>query len=163
MYVELGVEVLSTEQMRDMGKFHNPDRTRILIRHFKDAIAFVGLNSFDATNPDLGISATSEVQLDAYGDAVLPFVPYPTTPWGDRALGIYALGESWNDVATLHSLYSILSGKGAVATALRRSLTLRKSAMHALSLLRSVSNGLTAMSTRHERLADNRTDRDHRL
>lgn len=159
IYVELGIEAEDLESMKNLGKFARPMLAWEMMEVFKNLIPFVGLNCFDTTNPDLKIASSSSIALDKYGDATGPFIPYPTTPWGDRALGEYkGFVLTWEHVSAMHTLYSLLSRKGHLTKALRGSHLLRRIALNGITVSNRFRKrmGKRTLLTRHELLSRKR-------
>jgi hypothetical protein len=159
IYVELGMETVDYAAFTKFEKFSRPGLAWEMMEVFQRLIPFVGLNCFDTKNPDLKQLPNNPVLYDNYGDPASPFIPYPTTPWGDQALGRYGgYTMSWEHIAAMHTLYSFLSRKGRVARILRANLFLRRLFLIGISWSRYLRRRMirgTSM-TRHERLSPRR-------
>lgn len=159
VYVEIGMEATNHQDIRRLEKFSRPEYASEMLHLFENHIPHVGVNCFDTRNPDLKVGQDNSVVLDKYGDPANPFIPYPGTPWGDDALKKYTSNDvSWEQVRSLHSLYSLMSQKGPTARALRRSRVLR-SWVHSWFFDRGPFKKLLPSNngkTRHERLAAGR-------
>jgi anaerobic magnesium-protoporphyrin IX monomethyl ester cyclase len=112
-YVELGVEANERDRLINLGKFSDPDAVLDNIAKLRRVIPFVCNNILDLMNADYieedKIGAAG--QVDNSGNPPPPFMPYPTTLFGDRAIDYYRKMEEpvWEVGEDLYILYSLIS------------------------------------------------------
>jgi anaerobic magnesium-protoporphyrin IX monomethyl ester cyclase len=155
IYVEIGMEAIDRENVLATGKYAQPDKALQNMEIFKLYIPVVGLNAFDFKNPDVFGKANIALTYDSSGAPVSPFIPYPTTPWGDRSIARYQnASPRWEQIADLHSLYSILSREGELPKLLRKHYFLRRFFLHIIRMTRFINSTIVRFKfqSRHERL-----------
>jgi len=152
-YVELGTESLTVEGIQALSKFRDAARVLELTDYFRLRVPHVGVNIVDVGNPDLSLlpSPLAVLETDNEGDAPPAFVPYPGTPWGNRALAAVGATRSWDHVAALHGVYALMARSGFLASILQRSSLARRTASFALRILTSAPRSGYLIRTRFER------------
>lgn len=127
VYAEVGVETLDENQQRLLGKFRHPDRLSAQMDLFREHIPYVGFNTFDVSNPDVwGLPEGATVARDTDSRIVGSFIPYPGTPWGERALEHLGFREpSWEAARTAYALFKEYESGSGRGTHLRADLEAR--------------------------------------
>lgn len=113
-YVELGLETQSVQGHEALGKFHDIGLINANILAFRDCIEFVGCNIFDVDNPDLSLNppARERGADDGYGNKPMAFIPYPHTPWGERAIERSGAHRDWLGAESLYTVYQLMQRPG---------------------------------------------------
>ncbi|MCP5013744.1 MAG: radical SAM protein [Ketobacter sp.] len=153
LYVELGTESLSEEGIGVLSKFRDVSHVLELTNYFRLRVPYVGVNVIDVGNPDLNLLSRSlaKLELDNEGKHPPAFIPYPNTPWGDRALLAAKATRSWDDVAALYGVYALMARHGFIAALLRRVALARYVARILLRALSAIPIPKAFFRTRFER------------
>jgi putative hydrolase of the HAD superfamily len=113
VYVELGVEANERDRLAKLGKFYDPNAVFPKIAKLRRVIPFVNNNILDLINEDYMHEAdiTFASQVDNSGNPPPPFMPYPTTHFGEQAINHYRGTKEpvWEVGEDLYILYSLIS------------------------------------------------------
>jgi hypothetical protein len=121
------LESVSIAHLNGLGKFSDPTRAIGGTTLFRELIRHVGVNVFDFDIPELSVGEGRLGRIrDSAGLRPLPFIPYPDTPWGKKAIdGIGVAGDRWDVASALHAMLS-LENRFAFRSFLRRFPRIRR-------------------------------------
>ena len=155
IYAELGTETLTEAGISALGKYRNGAHALRMTQAFRDTMPYVGVNIVDLGNPDLELLPRAQARQERDNENRRPpaFIPYPGTPWGDRALARAGATSNWDDVDALHATYDRASRTDLLGYLLRNSRKSRSIMRRVLRTLRALYGVKAARMTRYERRA----------
>jgi anaerobic magnesium-protoporphyrin IX monomethyl ester cyclase len=153
IYVELGTESLSIAGLKSSGKFTSDEDVVRNTMSFRKYIPYIGVNILDVGNPDLNITfgAQGAFEKDNEGRPAPPFIPYPGTEWGDHALRVNGLSNSWDSAEILFGVYSYMSRSWAMRRMLHSQRFMRRIVLWWIRIAMHLSTMGSANRTRFEK------------
>ncbi|MES9988232.1 MAG: radical SAM protein [Candidatus Thiodiazotropha endolucinida] len=129
IYLELGTETLTDENLKALGKFRSAKKVRAGSKESQSRIKYVGENILDVSNPDLGLVEKKQFwsQKDNEGALAPAFIPYPATPMGESVLnnGSSSL-PPWEHAKARFQMYSLVNRYPLFRKILKTSRVLRE-------------------------------------